>query len=140
MRDMPIGTLAKRTGVKVPTIRYYESIGLLGRPVRSASNRRLYGEAELRRLAFLRHARDLGFEIEAIRQLLDLADQPDRPCAEADAIARGHLVEVERKIAQLTALRTELKRMVEECGHGRICDCRVIEVLADHAACASDRH
>jgi DNA-binding transcriptional MerR regulator len=140
MREMPIGQLAKRTGVKVPTIRYYESIGLLRRPVRSASNRRLYGEGELRRLAFLRHARDLGFEIGKIRELLDLADQPDRPCAEADAIARNHLVEIERKIEQLTALRTELKRMVEECGHGRICDCRVIEVLADHAECVSERH
>ena len=140
MRELSIGALAKRTGVKVPTIRYYEEIGLLGRPQRSASNRRLYGEAEQHRLAFLRHARDLGFEIEAIRELLDLADQPDRPCAEADAIARNHLAEVERKIEQLTALRGELKRMVEECHHGRICDCRVIEVLADHTECVSERH
>lgn len=140
MREMSIGALAKRTGVKVPTIRYYEQIGLLGRPQRTASNRRLYGESELRRLAFLRHARDLGFEIEAIRELLDLADQPDRPCAEADAIAGSHLAEIERKIAQLTALRAELKRMVDECRHGRICECRVIEVLADHGQCGSERH
>ena len=127
----PIGQVAARTGVKVPTVRYYEQIGLLPPPPRSPGNRRLYSEAEMRRLAFIRHARELGFEVEAIRVLLDLQDIPQRSCADADKIARGRLVDVERRIASLSALRAELKRMIEACAGGCAADCQVIETLAD---------
>ncbi|MFK8253940.1 MerR family transcriptional regulator [Ancylobacter terrae] len=132
---LPIGRAAQASGVKVPTIRYYEEIGLLPAPVRSEGNRRLYGASEMRRLAFIRHARQLGFEIDAIRMLLKLQDEPDQSCAAADAIARDRLVEVERRIASLTALKAELTRMVEGCSHGHVGECRVIEVLADHGEC-----
>ncbi|SCW89683.1 MerR family transcriptional regulator [Ancylobacter rudongensis] len=131
-----IGEAARESGVKVPTIRYYEEIGLLPAPPRTEGGRRSYGAADLRRLAFIRHARELGFEIDAIRTLLQLQDQPDQPCAAADAIARDHLVTVERRIASLTALRAELQRMVEGCSHGHVASCRVIEILADHGECA----
>lgn len=131
-----IGEAARESGVKVPTIRYYEEIGLLPAPPRTEGGRRAYGAADLRRLAFIRHARELGFEIDAIRTLLQLQDQPDQPCAAADAIARDHLVTVERRIASLTALRAELQRMVEGCSHGHVASCRVIEILADHGECA----
>ena len=138
--EMSIGDAAKRSGVKIPTIRYYEQVGLLPVPPRTEGNRRSYGDAALRRLTFIRHARELGFEVDALRQLLDLSDQPERPCAEADVIARAHLAEIDSKISRLGALRSEVQRMLDECAHGRVGECRVIQVLADHAQCADERH
>lgn len=134
----PIGELARQTAVKVPTIRYYEQIGLLDAPPRSEGNRRLYGQAEVERLRFIRHSRELGFEIEDIRELLAMAGQPQSSCHQVDSIARNHLGEIERRIASLTALKGELSRMIEECGHGRVCDCQIIEALADHSHCLSE--
>ena len=78
-----IGHLSRETGVKVPTIRFYEQIGLMPTPQRSASDRRIYGEGATQRLGFIRHARGLGFSIEDIRSLLLLSDQPARSCSEA---------------------------------------------------------
>ena len=140
MQGIPIGLLSKRTEVKIPTIRYYEQSGLMPSPSRTDGNRRTYDEASEHRLRFIRHARDLGFDVDAIRQLLGLADQPDRSCAEADVIARVHLREIESKLARLTALQAEVRRMIDECAHGRVGDCRVIQVLADHGQCVSDAH
>jgi len=141
MREqLPIGEAARASGVKVPTIRYYEQIGLLPPPARNDGNRRLYGEGEIRRLAFIRHARELGFEIEAIRTLVSLQDDPNQSCAAADALAKQHLETVEQRIRSLTALKGELEAMVEGCRHGRIDECRVIEVLADHGQCRHAQH
>jgi DNA-binding transcriptional MerR regulator len=140
MQGVPIGEAARRSGVKVPTIRYYEQIGLLPAPVRSEGNRRHYDDADLRRLAFIRHARALGFEIDAIRTLLTLQDNPSQPCATADVIAKAHLAEVDQRINSLLALKAELELMVEGCSRGRVAECRVIEVLADHGKCAHSRH
>lgn len=133
-----IGKLGAATGVKIPTIRYYEQIGLLPGAERSTGNQRLYTRAAQDRLAFIRHARDLGFTLEAIRDLLGLSDRPDQSCAEVDAIARTQLQAVEGRIARLQALKAELERMVDHCAGGRIADCRVIEVLGNHAHCAAD--
>jgi DNA-binding transcriptional MerR regulator len=130
-----IGEAARESGVKVPTIRYYEQIGLMPAPPRTDGNRRLYDERDLRRLAFIRHARELGFEIEAIRTLLVLQDEPGQSCDTADGIARARLDEVEQRIAGLKALKVELERMLEGCRHGRVLECRVIEILADHEQC-----
>ena len=138
--DISIGEAARISGVKAPTIRYYEQIGLLPAPPRTEGNRRSYDPDDLRRLSFIRHARELGFEIAAIRTLLTLQDDPDQPCATADGIARARLVEVEQRIASLLALKTELEAMVEGCSHGRLAECRVIEVLADHGRCMHPRH
>ena len=135
-----IGDLSRRTGVKVPTIRYYEQAGLMPAPSRTEGGQRRYAQAEVSRLHFIRHARQLGFEVEAIRELLDLAARPDQSCSEADAIARRQLQGVERRIAQLTALRDELARMLGACAHGSIGECRVIETLADHGLCAHAGH
>ena len=135
---LAIGTLAKRTGTKVQTIRYYEQIGLLPEPGRTEGGQRRYGNADLDRLAFIRHARQLGFTLEAIRELLNLTDNPSRSCAEVDVIAHRQLKEVEARIARLEALRTELKRMLRECSRETISDCRVLEVLRDHGACLAD--
>jgi len=133
--QITIGRIAEAAGCKVQTVRYYEQIGLLPRPERSNGNQRIYGKADMDRLAFIRHARDLGFPIEAIRDLLSLSDRPDQPCEAADAIARAQLANVERRIEQLQALKLELQRMIAQCSGGRISDCRVIEVLGDHGKC-----
>ncbi|WP_275787826.1 MerR family transcriptional regulator [Pararhizobium gei] len=140
MKKITIGEAARQSGVKVPTIRYYEGIGLLPQPSRSDGNQRSYEPSDLRRLAFIRHARELGFEIEAIRTLLSLQDNPLQSCASADAIARARLVDVEQRIRSLTALKAELEIMVEGCVHGRVDQCRVIEVLADHGECTHHGH
>ncbi|MFC3182351.1 MerR family transcriptional regulator [Cypionkella sinensis] len=135
---LTIGKLAAETGVKVPTVRYYEQIGLLPAPERSSGNQRLYGPVARQRLAFIRHARTLGFPLEAIRDLLSLSDRPDLPCSAADAIAKAQLRAVQARITQLKALEQELQRMLVQCAHGTIADCRVIEVLGDHRQCAHD--
>ncbi len=135
---LTIGKLAEATGTKVPTIRYYEQIGLLPQAERSSGNQRLYGRAMQDRLAFIRHARDLGFPLEAIRELLSMSDDPDRSCTAADDIARRQLAAVQDRIRRLTALQGELERMLRQCAHGSIADCRVIEVLGNHALCGHD--
>lgn len=138
---LTIGKLGAAAGVKVPTIRYYEGIGLLPEADRSAGNQRLYSRAAMDRLTFIRHARDLGFPLDAIRDLLSLSDRPDQSCAEADAIAKAQLAAVNARISRLMALKAELERMVAQCAGGSIADCRVIEVLGDHAQCHTDhRH
>ncbi len=134
-QDFMIGELSKRTDTKVQTIRYYEEIGVMPKAIRADNNRRLYNETHLERLTFIRHSRELGFSLDDIRNLLELSDQPDKPCEEVDTIARGHLKEVERKIAALQVMQTELKRMITNCSGETISDCRIIKVLADHSLC-----
>ena len=102
---------------------------------RTEGGHRLYDREDQKRLTFIRHARELGFPIEAIRGLLSLSDNPETSCERADDIASRRLQEVEQRLKRLQALKKELKRMVVECGHGRVCDCRVIEVLSDHRLC-----
>ncbi len=136
---LTIGRLSEASGVKVPTIRYYEQIGLLPEAERSSGNQRLYGQATLDRLRFVRHARDLGFPLEAIRELLSLSDDPDQPCAAADGIAERQLTAVRARIARLTALQGELERMLHHSAQCHtIADCRVIEVLGNHQLCVHD--
>lgn len=135
-----IGHVAKAAGCKVQTIRYYEQIGLLAPPWRSEGNQRLYDERAIQRLKFIRHSRELGFPLQAIRDLISLSEHPEQPCNAADAIARERLEDVELRIGRLQALRKELNRMISQCRGGRIADCRVIEVLGDHSHCGTDDH
>jgi DNA-binding transcriptional MerR regulator len=137
---MAIGDLSRKTGVKVPTIRYYEGIVLLPAPPRSEGNRRLYGAKAVDRLRFIRHARELGFEVEAIRELLGLAEQPQRSCAKVDALAREHLRTITSRIERLTALKIEIEHMIKACAKGRIAQCRILDVLAHHEHCMHDMH
>lgn len=131
-----IGELSRRTGVKVPTIRYYEQSGLMDAPGRTGGNQRRYGRAELERLAFIRHARDLGFSIDAIRDLIELGGHPCRPCGEADSIARRQLADTRRRIANLQRLERELARIADLCdAGGTISECRVLAALGDHEQC-----
>lgn len=140
--DLTIGKLAAATGTTVQTIRHYERIGLLPRAPRTGGNQRRYRRTHLERLAFVRHARELGFSLDAIRELLDLADDPHRPCAEADGIAQSHLRTVRSRIERLRALECELQAMIAQCAGGRIETCRIIEVLSDHShdKCLAEGH
>ncbi|MGH1422210.1 MAG: MerR family transcriptional regulator [Hyphomonas sp.] len=135
MTQMTIGRLSKAAGVKVTTIRYYESIDLMGEPDRSSSGQRLYGDEAVQRLSFIRHARDLGFPIDSIRELIDLQHRPGEDCAHVDVIARRQLADVRQKLSQLEALEAELKRMVSACAGGSIATCKVLESLGDHVHC-----
>lgn len=134
-----IGELSKRTKVKVPTIRYYEEMGLLAEAERTSGNQRRYDKAGLQRLSFIRHARDLGFSIEAITSLIDLQDHPDRSCEAATDIALSQLSDVRAKIKRLTLLEKELIRISRGCdGQGVSEDCYVLASLADHELCIQE--
>jgi DNA-binding transcriptional MerR regulator len=126
---MQIGDLSRVTGVNIETIRYYERIGVLPRPTRQMNGRRTYAEQDTGRLGFIRHARDLGFELADVRTLLALQEQPEASCEDASRIAQTQLEAVEARIAKLQNLRTELTRMVSECQKGVVAECRVIEAL-----------
>ena len=132
--SLSIGKLAAATGTKVETIRYYESVGLLAAPERTAGNYRAYSPAHLARLSFIRRARALGFSLDQIQALLGLADQKDSSCSAVELIARGHLADIDRKLADLTTLRGELDSIIVQCGHGKISDCRIIESLGPDIA------
>lgn len=132
-----IGQLSKRTGVKIPTIRYYEQMGLINSPERSEGNQRRYTKEGLSRLSFIRHSRDLGFSVENIRGLLELSQHPDKPCDDAHGIAVQHLKDVQDRIAKLQRLERELKR-ISKCDAGNVADCAVIETLADHGLCETE--
>ena len=126
-----IGDLAKGTGTKVVTVRYYEQIGLLPVPSRTAGNYRTYSNEHMRRLRFIRRCRDLGFTLDQIRDLLRLSSQKDEDCAEVDRITAQHLIEIEQKISDLKRLAKELRRLNNCCqGNGIIADCRIIEALS----------
>lgn len=128
-RALMIGDLAAATGTKVNTIRFYEDIGLMPRAARTESGRRTYADADLRRLRFIRHARQLGFSTDEIRSLLALSDRSDGECDEVNRITKLHLTEVDAKIARLVLLRGELARMAKMCAGGTVTHCRVLEVL-----------
>lgn len=127
---LTIGELARRTGTRTETVRYYEKIGLLAPPGRTAGNYRAYGESDLARLSFIRRTRDLGFSIDQIRTLLALSDDRSRDCATIDEIATAHLHEIDRKLADLTALRQEIATLVASCEGGTIGECRILDALA----------
>lgn len=127
---MRIGELAQATGVKVETIRFYEAEGLIPSPARTDANYRIYEKPHLDRLSFIKRSRDLGFTLDQVRRLLRLADRDDAPCAEVDAIAADNVREIDRKLADLHALRGELVRSLKHCRGDTIADCRVIEALA----------
>ncbi|ATW03742.1 MULTISPECIES: MerR family transcriptional regulator [Sphingomonadaceae] len=127
---MKIGALAKATKTKVETVRNYEKFGLLPPPARTTSNYRDYGSDHLARLPFIRRARNLGFTLKALRELLELSDNQDQSCEAVDDIASRHLAEIDQKIDDLTTLRSELDRLIGACQHGTVGECKIIETLA----------
>ncbi|PYE80604.1 MerR family transcriptional regulator [Pseudoroseicyclus aestuarii] len=136
MQGHSIGALSKRTGVKVTTIRYYEGRGLLPDPGRTDRGQRRYGDAEMDRLSFIAHARQLGFDLDAVAELIALQETPFDAHGEAHLIATSRLAEVRDRIERLRRLEGELSRIVSACdGHPDGQPCRVLNALADHGAC-----
>lgn len=133
MRDhFSIGELGRLAGCQVVTIRYYEKIGILPEPDRSAGGHRVYSGAHRERLTFIRKARELGFTLDTVRSLLSLSERPESaPCADVDRIAVQHLAEVRGKIADLKSLEATLERLLDVCGHTTVEQCRILDALRD---------
>jgi len=134
---MKIGELARRAGSTSETVRYYERIGLLPRPGRTDSNYRDYSEEDVERLAFIRHARSLGFELDDAASLLKLADAVGADCGKVDAVAQRHLEAIEAKILKLQSLQQELRAILAQCQGGAISSCRIIGAMRDHSGCGT---
>lgn len=132
---MAIRRAAKPAGVKVPTIRYHETVGPLLPPSGLRGSRRTRGMDDVRRLGCVRRVRDPGSRLGAIRRSPASAGSPEGLCGGADAIARIHVADAGRRIARSVTLRGELEATVGRGPRGRIAECRVIEVLADRAGC-----
>lgn len=137
MSTFPIGQLSQRTGCKIPTIRYYEDEGLLQEPYRTEGNQRRYTSEHLKRLSFIIHARELGFTLDEVRELIGLSENAHKN-HEADLIAEKHLQNVEKKISRLTSLSKELRSMLSACSRNEKEQCMVIEALFDHSLCHGD--
>ena len=136
-----IGAMAKAAQVSTPTIRYYESIGLLPRPRRSEARQRVYARADLDRLVFVRRCRDLGFDIETVRGLLGLSVRSDRDCSEARGIVAQKLSGLRQQLAEMLALETQLSGFLalcdDRCCGGVARDCTIFEGIAnDPVGCA----
>ena len=126
-----IGELSRRTGCNIVTIRYYEQIALLPVPARSAGRYRLYDTTDVRRLAFIRRARELGFTLDEVRTLLSLsADDGQDKCANVREVAERHLADVRAKIADLQAMEHVLADAVRRCAAGEVPGCPIIDALS----------
>lgn len=133
-----IGALSRESGVNLETIRFYERSGLLPPPKRSASGYRHYEALDVRRLRFVRRGRELGFSLEEIKALLELANQPHSPCAAADRLVREHLSAIETRIQDLQRMKVELGKLAG-CDSDQAEHCRLLEAL-DSRDCCADRH
>lgn len=128
--SLQIGDLARSAGIPAATIRYYEKIGLLSSPARSDGNYRRYGSDDLARLIFVRRAREIGFSIEQVRDLLELSDHREDDCGTVMKLAQEHLADVEQKINDLVSLKQRLSTLVSSCHGGKVADCRILDALS----------
>jgi MerR family mercuric resistance operon transcriptional regulator len=129
VKSLQRAELARRTGSNLETVRYYEKVGLLPKPPRTAAGYRTYDTTHERRLRFILRARELGFSLNEVRELLRLVDERDQPCAEARAVAAAHLDDVRAKIADLKRMERVLKDVVAQCADGMLPECPLIETL-----------
>lgn len=130
--NLNIGDVAKRTGLRAKTIRYYEDIGLV-KPLRDTNDYRVFRETDLHKLTFLSRARALGFSIEDCRILLALYEDKSRASADVKAIARKHIGEIEDKIRDLQSMHATLTHLAEECAGDHRPDCPILEGLSGEA-------
>jgi Cu(I)-responsive transcriptional regulator len=128
--SLKIGDLARSVGMPAATIRYYEKIGLLSAPARSNSNYRSYGSDDLDRLVFVRRAREIGFSIEQVKELLTLSDRQEDDCCTVIRVAQEHLANIEQKISDLANLKRRLSTLVSSCNGGKVADCRILDALS----------
>lgn len=144
MSSMTIGALASEAACTVPTIRYYEEIGLLPKAARRIGGHRVYADPDLQRLRFIRRCRDFGFPIDEIRKLVALVGSPVRDCVEARDVVAVHLGGIRRKLKDLLGLERSLKTFVSACNAqcvgGPASDCVILEDLTTYqksACCPS---
>ena len=130
-RGYPIGAMSKHTGVNIETIRYYERIGIMPKPDRTAGGNRQYNHDQLKRLSFIKRSRDIGFSIEEIRALLEMVDRRDFACGEVHSMTVNHLASVKEKIQALHRLEDALEAMAAECSRGDVPDCPILDTLFD---------
>ena len=130
-----IGELSRRTGVKVPTIRFYEEKGLLPKPHRTTGNQRRYDDATLNRLQFIRHGRDLGLPLTDIEALLSLEGAKGPDLHRAHEIAERQLIDLRQRIVQLGKLEAELVRITTACDGTHDTICAMLHAFGDHSAC-----
>lgn len=123
------GSLSKKTGVNGETIRYYEKIGLMPYPSRSAGGHRVYDQSDLKRLSFIRRSRQLGFTLRETRDLLELVDAGQYTCAEVRDRTISHLADVTQKIRDLRKIQKTLKTMASKCDGGSVPDCPIVDEL-----------
>lgn len=135
----PIGKVARQIGCGIDTIRFYEKIGVLRQPRRTGSGRRVYGPAEIARLAFICRARELGFSLDEVRGLLDLAEEKERPCEDVKQAAVRHRQDVRRKISDLRAVEATLGTLIRQCEADGPTECPLIEALSQPSAAATLR-
>ena len=128
-KGLSIGSLSQQSGVNVETIRYYEKIGIMPKPERSAGGYRIYGPEHVKRLHFVRRGRELGFSLDELRGLLRLVDGHAYTCAEVHALTTEHLREIRQKIADLKRLERVMSGMAASCGRDQGPECPVIEAL-----------
>jgi len=128
--EATIGALSKATGVNIETIRYYERIGIVPAPPRTAGGHRLYGADHLKRVAFIRRSRELGFSLQEVRGLLGLVDGGAVTCDQVKAVTLRHLGDVRRRIADLRRMERVLRAMADTCDGGAVPDCPIIETLS----------
>lgn len=126
---MQIGEVSRRTGVNIETIRYYERIGVMPKPLRTEGGHRAYDADELKRLAFIKRGRELGFSLGEIRALLGLVDTGAYTCSEVHDMTTKHLATVRKKVADLRAMERVLKDMAAECSRGDVPDCPIVDSL-----------
>ena len=138
-RALTIGALAERTGCTVPTIRYYEDIGLLPPARRGAGGQRSYAEGDFARLTFIRRCRDFDFSIEQVRELVALVENPERDCVAAKDLAETHLSAVRAKLRELRALEKSLAQFATacaaQCAGGPTRDCVILDAFSKSAKC-----
>ena len=124
-----IGDMSRETGVNIETVRYYERIGIMPQPDRTGGGNRQYNGNQLKRLHFIKRSRELGFNLEEVRGLLELVDRTDFTCREVHTMTVKHLVSVKRKLLDLHRMQKVLKAMALECSQGEVPDCPIIDEL-----------
>jgi len=135
--DLAIGALAERTGCSVPTIRYYEEIGLIPAARRRSSGHRVYDARSEELLTFIRRCRDFGFRVEQVRELVALSQSDERDCFETLKIAQQHLSAVRAKLTELRGLERSLSRFAqtcsEQCAGGPAASCSILKDMVQPA-------
>ncbi|MCA1661697.1 MAG: helix-turn-helix domain-containing protein [Novosphingobium sp.] len=134
MAGISIGELSRLTGVHIETIRYFEKVGLVDKPDRTEGGHRVYADQHVRRLGFIKRARELGFSPDEVRAILSLGGPENACCDEVREIAVHHLEQVRRKMADLARLERLLASTVERCSGGHVPECAVIDMLETAAS------